>query len=507
MKRPYSSYDHLPTTIDSVEGVRELDRLIIARMGDNGYALMRKAGEAAFELITRQWPDAKHLCILSGAGNNGGDGWVVAGLALEAGLRVTLLTLGDLVKQSPSATDARHMAESAGVIASAFDGVLPDDADLLVDGLLGTGLNSVVQGDYADAIAAVNAHPAPVLALDVPSGLNASSGTIQGSAVQADQTITFIGVKPGLLTCDGPDHCGSLHYAALDLTDTERNAVSAFAERVSWHSLNCSGPLLPTRRGNSNKGHHGHALLLGGDQGFGGAIAMAVDACCRSGAGLTSCVTRPVNVPVVLGRRPECMAVGVESGLEVQPLLQRATVIGCGPGLGTSSWAELLFQQVLQSDHPAVLDADALNIIASPGWQTEFPERDVVLTPHPGEAARLLGKTVPDIQSDRYGAAREIASRYQAVVVLKGQGSVIASPEGRVSVCTDGNPGMGTGGMGDVLTGVVTALLAQGLSAWEAAVRGACIHSAAADLAVAEDAGVRGLLATDLMPYIRRLVN
>ena len=520
MKRPYSAYDHLPTDIDSVEGVRTLDQRIIERMGDNGYALMQLAGEAAYQHMRKRWPDKRHLCVVAGAGNNGGDGWVIAGLAIQGGLKVTLMTLGDVDSHSAALfrgqapapapaqarTRARTEAEAAGVVGTSFDSNLPDDADLIVDALLGTGLNAVVQGTFADAILAMNQHAAPVFSVDIPSGLNASTGQTMGSAVNAESTLTFIGLKPGLITCDGPDVCGELYFDKLALSQVERDAVPAQAQRVSYYLLTQDAPLLMPRTRNSHKGHNGHALLVGGDAGLGGAISMAADACCRVGAGLTSCATHPENVSVVLARRPECMAAGVNSGLEVQPLLERATVLACGPGLGRTSWAELLLQQVIQSDLPVVLDADALNIIASPGSQTEFSERDVVLTPHPGEAARLLDSTIADVQSDRLAAATAIAEKYHAVVILKGHGSVIAGPDGRLAICTDGNPGMGTGGMGDVLTGVVAGLLAQGLSPWEAAVRGACLHSAAADMAADSD-GVRGLLATDLLPYIRQLVN
>ena len=505
MKRPFSERDHLPETIDSVDGVRELDARIIARMGDNGYRLMAQAGAAAFAELRHRWPAVAHICVLAGSGNNGGDGWVVARLAKEHGLEVTLLTLGELSKQSDSARQAREEAEAAGVCAEPFNGVLPESVGLIVDGILGTGLSATVTGEYADAIKAANRHKAPVLALDIPSGLQASTGAVLGSAIDASATVTFIGVKPGLLTCDGPDVTGDVVYAALDLKEAERDVVDPQAERISWHLLNCNGSMLAPRRGNTNKGNHGHALLIGGDVGFGGAIAMATDACARSGAGLTSCVTQPENVSIVLARRPECMARGVVSGLEIQGLLEKATVIGCGPGLGRSSWAELLLQQVLLSDLPCVLDADALNIIASPGWHADFSERDAIMTPHPGEAARLLGVTVADIQADRLSHATVLAEKYRAVVVLKGQGTVIAAPGNRLAICTDGNPGMGSGGMGDVLTGVLTALLAQGLSTWDAARLGVCVHSAAADLAAEQ--GMRGLLATDLMPYIRELVN
>ena len=506
MKRPFSARDHLPRRIDSVEGVRELDRLIIDRMGDDGTELMSHAGDAAFALLLSRWPDVGHIALVAGAGNNGGDAWVVASLAKLHGVDVTFYTLGDLSRQSTAAANARKAAEDAGVTAVPFAGEITRDAELILDGLLGTGLNALVQGDYAAAITAMNEHPAEVLALDIPSGLNATTGQPMGMAVQAAATVTFIGMKPGLLTCDGPDHCGDLSLATLDLSAAEKARVAPVAERVSWHQLEQDNERLPERRGNSNKGQYGHALLVGGELGFGGAMRMAAEACSRTGAGLTSVATRPEHMPVILGARPECMVSGVTSGLELQPLLERATVVGCGPGLGRSSWSELLLQQVLLSDLPLVLDADALNIIASPGWQTTFPERDVVLTPHPGEAARLLDCTVADVQADRTGSAQALAKRYDAVVLLKGQGTVIADARGRLAICTDGNPGMASGGMGDVLTGVITALLAQGQSPWQAAVYGCCVHSAAADLAVAEN-GVRGLLASDLMDYLRWLVN
>lgn len=507
MKRPFSARDHLPQDIHDVAGVRELDRLIIERMGDNGYELMSHAGEAAFATLISRWSEAMHICVFAGSGNNGGDAWVVAALAKLHGLDVTFYTLGDrkLDPQS-SVQQARAFAEDNGIVAQSFSGTLPKDADLIVDGLLGTGINALVLGEYADTIEVINTHAADVLALDIPSGLHADSGRIMGSCVQATQTVTFIGLKPGLLTCDGPDVCGDIAFAALDLTDRERVNVTPYAQRISWDVLNKNDQRLPARRGNSNKANHGHALLVGGDHGFGGALSMAAEACARAGVGLTSCATRPDHLPVILARRPECMVSGVHSGLELPPLLERATVVGCGPGLGLSSWSELLLQQVLLADHPVVLDADALNILASPGWQSDFSERDVVLTPHPGEAARLLGESVAEIQSERLASAVQLADRYQAVVLLKGQGTVIASPCGKLAICTDGNPGMASGGMGDVLTGIITALLAQGMSPWDATCYGACVHSAAADLAV-ETSGVRGLLASDLMGYIRELVN
>lgn len=506
MKRPFSPRDHLPGYIYTVDSVRELDSRIIARMGDNGFELMSHAAEAAFALLLSRWPDARRLCIFAGPGNNGGDAWVMASLARLHNLDVTFYTLGDASRQSEAAAEARQAALHAGAEPMPFSGELDFDGDLIIDGLLGTGLNAEVRDDYALAIAAINNHPADVLALDIPSGLNADTGVVMGTAVSATQTVTFIAMKLGLLTVDGPDYTGDLACASLDLTPADKEGVLPLAQRISWHQLDQQQRRLPPRVGNSHKGTYGHALLIGGDQGAGGAVAMAVDACSRSGAGKISCATRPLHVPVILNQRPECMAHGVDSGLQLNDLLAQATAVGCGPGLGQKSWSELLLQPVLNDDTALVLDADALNILASPGWHADFSERQVVLTPHPGEAARLLKKTTAEVQQDRPSAVKALASKYQAVVVLKGQGTLIASAQGQVALCTDGNPGMASGGMGDVLTGVITALLAQGLSAWDAATLGVCVHSAAADLAAAEG-GQCGLLATDLLPFIRELLN
>lgn len=506
MKRPFSPRDHLPGDIFTVASVRELDSRIIARMGDSGYELMSHAAEAAFALLLARWPDARSLCIFAGPGNNGGDAWVMASLALLHNLNVTFYTLGDISHQSEAAAEARQAALHAGVEPIPFSGELDFDGELIIDGLLGTGLNAEVQGEYAAAIAAINQYPGDVLSLDIPSGLNADTGAVMGSAVKATQTVTFIALKAGLLTADGPDYTGDLACASLDLTPADKHAVPPLAERISWHQLDQHKRRLPSRMGNSHKGSYGHALLIGGDHGAGGAVAMAVDACSRSGAGKVSCATRPLHVPVILNQRPECMVHGVDSGLQLSDLLAQATAVGCGPGLGLKSWSELLLQPVLNDDTSLVLDADALNILSSPGWHADFRERQVVLTPHPGEAARLLGKTTAGIQQDRPSAAKALASKYQAVVVLKGQGTLIASAQGQMALCTDGNPGMASGGMGDVLTGVIAALLAQGLSAWDAATLGVCVHSAAADLAAAEGGQV-GLLATDLLPLIRELLN
>lgn len=505
MRRPFSKFDHLPREIYTQEVIRKLDQQAIEDIGDGGFSLMHKAGIAAFNMINSGWPDLQHIGIFAGVGNNGGDAWVVAALAKERGLKVTLYSLGNIEQQSPSAKEARLMAQDLGVEAQTFNGQIDQDIELILDGLLGIGLQADVRSPVAEAIEVMNQHPAPVLSLDVPSGLDADTGTVRGVAIRAAQTITFIGVKPGLLTADGPDYAGEVVSADLGIIG-EHYGVSPSLQRISWHLLQNEEVILSARSGNSHKGAFGHALLVGGDTGMGGAISMTVDACAHAGVGMISCATQPEHVPVILTKRPECMVRAVQSGLELEPMFARATVLGCGPGLGQTSWSELLLQQVLASSLPLVLDADALNILAMKNWQVPTAGREVIMTPHPGEAARLLGVSITDVQADRLAAVKALADKFSAIVLLKGQGSVIASPIGQVALCTDGNPGMASGGMGDVLTGVITSLLAQGLSGWDACCLGACVHSAAADLAV-KQLGTRGLLASELMPYIRELVN
>ncbi|WP_246624911.1 NAD(P)H-hydrate dehydratase [Oceanobacter mangrovi] len=506
MKRPNSVMDHLPGAVYTARQVRELDILAISLEEIRTFELMARAGEASFACMLGKWPDVEHIGVLVGNGNNGGDGYYLAALAALHGIGVTLYTLGDHSELSAASAESRQLALDAGVMPHVFDGEFDFNGDLIVDALLGTGLNKPVSGLFAAAIHAVNNHPAEVLAMDLPSGLNADTGCIMGAAVRADMTVSYVGIKRGLLMMEGPELAGEIAYAPLSSVRELGFQIIPDAERISWHRLERQRELLPQRTGNSHKGQFGHVMVIGGDHGMAGAVAMASEAAGRSGAGLVSCATRPEHVTAILCRRPEVMVHGVDSGLELAACLEAPSVLAVGPGLGRGSWAELLMQQVLNSDKPLVLDADGLNLLASPAWQREFSERNVVLTPHPGEAARLLELDTVEVQRDRFQAVRQLAAKYQAVVVLKGCGTLIGDPAGRVAICTDGNPGMASGGMGDVLTGVIAALMAQGCDAWKAARLGVCLHSAAADLVAAEH-GERGLLATDLMPYIRNLNN
>lgn len=487
----------LPTALYTAAQVRELDRRAIEDFAIPGYELMQRAGRAAFGVLRARWPAARRITVLCGTGNNGGDGYVLARLALEAGLQAEVIQLGEPGRIRGDALRAREAYLAAGGRVQGDTGRLPE-AEVLVDALLGTGLERTVEGRWRAAIEALNAHPAPVLAVDIPSGLHADTGAVLGAAVQAAATVTFIGLKRGLFTGRAPALVGELVFDDLQVPAEVHAGVPAAARRLVLAELQQA---LAPRRRDDHKGRFGHVLVVGGDLGMAGAVRMAAEAAARCGAGLTSVATRREHVAAVVGPRPELMCRGVDAPAELDALMARASVIAIGPGLGRGPWGRGLLERVLEADLPLVVDADALNLLAAEPLRRE----DWVLTPHPGEAARLLGCPVAEVQADRYGAAAELARRYGGVCVLKGAGSLVADGQG-LAVCTAGNPGMASGGMGDVLTGILAGLRAQGLEAGPAARLGVCLHAAAADRAAAEG-GERGLLAGDLFPHLRPLVN
>lgn len=499
MYRVMPKSDQLPHALYRAEQVRALDRAAIDDFDIPGEVLMERAGGAAFALLRELWPQAADITVLVGVGNNGGDGFVLARLAHEAGLKVRVLQLGDREKL---VGDARLNAErywQTGASWQLFEGV-PVQTDVIVDAVFGTGLEREVKGAWAEAIETMTQHRAPVLALDIPSGLHADTGVALGVAVQADVSISFIGLKQGMFTADGPACCGEIHFDALEVPAKVYARQILSARRLDWRKQ--SEQLAPRLR-TAHKGHFGHVLVVGGELGYGGAARLAAEAGLRCGAGMVSLATRPEHVAAVLAARPEVMVHGVSEADELDGLIERAGVIAVGPGLGRDPWGQALWRRVRAADRPLVVDADALNLLA------EEPVRhhNWVLTPHPGEASRLLDQPVDAIQADRFAAVQQLVARYGGVALLKGAGTLVRGEGNKpTAVCSDGNPGMASGGMGDVLTGVIAALIAQGFELEEAAAMGACLHGAAADAAVAV-AGERGLLASDLMPHLRALVN
>ncbi len=496
----------LPSALYRAAQVRELDRLATDQAGISPAALMSRAGRAAFAALVRKWPQVRSITVLCGGGNNGGDGYVVAALAAQKRLSVRVLWLSPPTELEGIARQAYDYACQEGVLVVPFDEAeLGDPAfaeGVLVDAMLGIGATGDVRPAYAAAITWLNRLAGPVLALDIPSGLCADTGRELGVAVRADVTVTFIGCKVGLLTGRGPALAGELLFDDLSVPEDVLSALPAAAERCQLNSLLAS---LPAREADAHKGQFGHLLVIGGDRGLGGAAAMTAEMAARSGTGLVSVATQPEHVLPILARLPEAMAVGVASGQELEPHLARPSVLAIGPGLGRSPWSEQMLQQAAKSGLPMVVDADALNLLAEGRVLPDARRDNWILTPHPGEAARLLNMTTAEIQADRLAAVAAIQAAYGGVVVLKGAGTVIASSE-RLWLADVGNPGMATGGMGDILTGVIAALLAQGLQPDIAAQLGVCLHGTAGDMA-AEDHGQRGLLPTDLIPYVRELLN
>lgn len=480
--------DH-KTALYQTAHIKELEKLAEAA-GLSETILMQRAGAAALNVLRTHWPKAKSVAVFCGKGNNGGDGYVLAKLARAQGLQVVVYQM--------AASQAAKACQDAGINVKLFSENEIITADIIVDALLGTGINSEVKGDYKKAIEKINQTNKPILALDVPSGLNADTGNIFGVAVIATATIIFIGLKPGLFTAKGPAYSGEVHCDALEIPPEIFAKVSSDATLLDFSEVTAA---LQQRRCDAHKGDFGHVLVIGGDYGMPGAVRMAAEAAARVGSGLTTVATHPEHVPAIVSERPELMCQPVASEKDLIPLLKKATVIVLGPGLGQSEWSLQLWQIAMETDLPKILDADALNLLAKhPNMHDNW-----ILTPHPGEAARLLGITTPQIQADRFAAAKSLQERYGGICVLKGVGSLV---QGKTipGVCPAGNPGMASGGMGDVLSGVIGGLVAQKLALETAARVGVYIHALAADQAALEG-GQRGLLALDLMPYLQRLVN
>lgn len=463
--------------------------------------LMPRAGEAAAGLALGLLAKASQnapVLVLAGPGNNGGDAFEVAARLAQACWPVTVLQAAAPAAYGDDAQAARQKAQQSGARFTAGFDIAQTPWALVVDGLFGIGLQRPIEGALAGLIASINALPCPRLALDVPSGLDAERGTVLGIAVRATHTITFIGDKPGLHTADGRDHAGIVHVATLDIDPALfpapqacLNAPSLFADRIR------------PRLHNTHKGSYGDVTVIGGAPGMAGAAILAARAAARCGAGrvYAGFLGTP---PAYDAAQPELMC-RPAAGLPLH-----ASTLVLGPGMGDADAAKLLLGAALQALSPLVLDADALNLIAADqALQQALAQRasPALITPHPLEAARLLDSSSAAVQADRLAAARALAQRYQAVVVLKGSGTVIARPDLFCAVNPTGNAGLATAGSGDVLAGICGALLAQGWPQWQAALAAVWLHGQAADLLVGRGVGPIGLTASELIPVMREALN
>ncbi len=479
--------------------IRALERIAAARVG--AAPLMPLAGLAAAEYARELLGEyGRKVLVLAGPGNNGGDAFEVATHLMHWFYRVELVFAGDEHQLSEDALAALKKWRACGgsTYAAPPSALRPD---LVVDGLFGIGLTRALEGGYADLIDGINRLPCPRLALDIASGINADTGAVMGTALRATHTITFIALKPGLLTLDGPDYCGEIRVADLGLD--VRALQDAKGATTAAELLRQA---LPPRPLNFHKGNAGSVGVLGGASGMVGAAVLAGRAALKLGAGKVFLGLLTDHPPYFDYVQPELMLRTPHELLEAGMV----SALAAGPGMGTAKSAEQLLREVLDAAVPLVLDADALNLIASSKTlQARLPKRGApsVLTPHPAEAARLLGCTTAAVQSDRVKAANELAQRYQAVAVLKGNGSVIAGPDGGWLINASGNPGMASAGMGDVLTGMIAALLAQGAAAHTAAAAAVWLHGAAGDRLADAGNGPTGISASEVIDAARVLLN
>ena len=490
---PHGTPVYLTADVRSVEAA--------AAAGRKPPQLMERAGLAAAEIARDLCGGSgKPVLVLAGPGNNGGDAFVVARHLKKWYFKVTVVFAGDEKKLSADARAAlAAWRKSGGTITAAVPAA--QRWSLAVDGIFGIGLERDVGGQYAKWIESVNGLGIPVLALDVPSGLHSDTGRVMGCAVRATHTATFIALKPGLLTLDGPDHCGEIHLCALDLDP--RSLHGAAGSLIGPQVL---AQALPPRRRNSHKGDYGSVGIVGGDHGMVGAALLAARAALKTGAGRVYAGLLALDAPLVDAAQPELMLRTADEVLKLKQL----SCLAVGPGLGQLPDAAFYLKWALETRLPLVLDADALNIVAADeALKKQLNQIDTprVLTPHPAEAARLLNVSTRDIQNDRVESARAIARKFRSFVVLKGAGSLCAAPDGDWHINISGNPGMASAGMGDVLTGIIAALIAQGADAKMALLAGVHLHGAAADQAVAAGAGPVGLTATEVIEAARKLLN
>lgn len=489
----------LPNALYTREQVQAIDRLVISQ-GISTNVLMERAGHFAFKTLTTTWPDAKTITVLCGTGNNGGDGYVLARLAKQKGFAVTAYSVGNPESHTPETRVMREALQAAGVNPIAYQGQPFPKAPILVDALLGIGAEGTVRLDYQKAIQTMNDSGYPILAIDIPSGIHAGTGAILGCAVRASITTTFIVLKQGLFTAEGPEYAGRVSLNDLQVPSNLFASITPACFRLTEDTFK---GLFPKRSRSAHKGLFGHVLVVGGNYGMQGAALLAGEAALSMGAGRVSIATRRETARSLYLACPELMCHGVETARELTPLLKRVSVVAVGPGLGQDRWAKNMLRTVLKSSLPLVIDADALNILAQDVKFSHRAER--VITPHPGEAARLLKTTATAVQNDRFSAIRTLQKQYGGCVVLKGNGTLVQDKSEMISLCDCGNPGMASAGMGDILTGVIAGLHAQEIPLPKASSLGVYLHAQAGDRAAQN--GERGIKARDLIPYLTQWVN
>jgi len=488
------------TALYSVNQSQCIDKMT----GIEGFTLMQQAGKAVFDVMLKRWPlllQGKTLHIFCGVGNNAGDGYIIASNAKDHGIHVKITTVKPPEMLSGDALLAWQQFEAKGGRVQQWKPDCCIEGDIIVDALLGTGINGEVSDVYKDIIHLINHSEQPVVSVDIPSGLCGDTGVIRGAAIQADLTVTIITLKKGLYTADGPQQCGEHFFVDLNTKESVYEQVKTTTCLLQATTFTAK---LQCRKNNTHKGSFGHVLIIGGDLGMGGAAIMAAEAALASGAGCVKVLTNRAHIPAFLSRCPEVMVHAYET-TPIKNLLKGKTSIVVGPGLGQTDWGVSVLNTLRECELPILFDADALNLIAKDKSLLSFSSKNV-FTPHPGEAARLLKIKTTYVQEDRFAAVKHLQHQLEGTVVLKGSGTLIFNGY-TVSVCSKGNAAMAVAGCGDILSGLIGGLLAQGYNAEDAASLGVWLHASAGDEAVIDMKGQRGLRATELIPLIRAQLN
>jgi hydroxyethylthiazole kinase-like uncharacterized protein yjeF len=504
------------------EIIREIDRISIEEYGIPSLILMENAGRAVSEVVLVEFPQicgslktlpldsyprSRRIAIFAGGGNNGGDGFVIARHLISEGLDVTTYLTSDPKKYKGDAlTNLEALRKVGGKLIDIKNGFSQyQGADLIIDALFGTGLDRNVEGFYRDVIDFINSQPVPRIAVDIPSGLDADTGFPLGVSVKADVTVTFVVPKIGLAVYPGIEYAGKVYVA--DITTPQRLEKDITSELTTYDTVR---RMLKPRYQDTHKGTYGHLFILAGSPGKTGAATLAAQGALRAGTGLVTVgIPKSLN-PIMAGKLTESMTEplpetesgtfgkeSIEAALKI--ISARKTALAVGPGISTSQdTAEFLYEILKNSSIPIVADADGITLIAQNLQVLKELKVPIVLTPHPGEMSRLIGKSGEDVQKNRIGVARDFSSMYNVYTVLKGARTVISTPDGKVFINPTGNPGMASGGMGDVLTGIVGGFLAQGYSPADACALGVFVHGLSGDF-VARKKGEAGIIAGDVV--------
>lgn len=474
--------------------VYQLDQLAMQQDGQSSRQLMGKAAMAVWRSVECRWPSIKHVVIFAGCGNNGGDAFALAGLLKKSGVTVDLIVLGELLQQSNESRSFRESWEQGGGLTQQWTGSIPD-CDLIIDGLLGIGLSRDLDENWSSMIKNINNKNALRVCIDIPSGLNADTGMAMPVAIQADLTVTFIARKIGCYLADGADYCGEIEFDDLGLSRASAEKEPVCAQLLEPHNIE----LPAQRKNNSYKNQFGHVVVIGGGQGMSGAARLAGISALRCGAGLVSLCVHPDNVISASSQHAELM---VSDWNALDETVNRASVVVIGPGLGESPQSKEILNKLSAIDKPVVIDADALQ----PEFIDSLTTQNCVITPHPGEASRLLKCTPRQIQQNRMASLQKLTKKWNVVTVLKGAGSLVGKQHEVLKLCQHGHAGMATAGMGDVLSGMIAAFMAQGLTPLNAAQTGVLVHALAAEY-YANKRDASSLIASDVIDRISLVVR